>query len=252
MSAEIESPVPKYLQVARVLRDRITKGELRPGDEVPSERVLAEQLGIARYTANRALNILRAEGLVESEQGRGTFVLTPPKLVRRAHNRYSLARATGNNLTPGQRNEIIAAGPMAAPATVAAILDLEEGAEVIGRRRLVHRVGEDSDPVELSTSYFRHELADGTAIAELPNISQGMMAYVEQLTGRRYTAAVDQVAARQATEDEIHLLRLGEDRRCVLVVNHTAYDAQGEPLEVVQSIHPAGSWILEDDYSIDR
>jgi GntR family transcriptional regulator len=140
---------------------------------------------------------------------------------------------------------------MTAPPEVAAILDLDDGAEVVARRRIIHRQGQDDDPVEVSTSYFRTDLAAGTAIEQMPNIREGMLAYVENLTGRRYTTAVDQVSARRATDEEAALLRLGEDR-CVLVISHATYDADGQPLEVVQSLHPAGGWTLEDEYPLDR
>ncbi len=249
MNAAIEPSVPKYVQVARLLRDRITGGELRPGDEVPSERALAEELNVARFTVNRALAILRAEGLVQAEQGRGTFVRTPPMQVRTSHNRYARARATGKNLTAGQRNQIVSAGRAPAPPEVAASLDLEEGAEVIARRRVVFRIDDPDDPVEMSTSYFRLEVAENTPIAELPNITEGMLAFVERTTGRRYTMAVDRLTARHATEDERELLKLSGDL-CVLVNHHITLDEAGIPIEVVESIHPAGRWMFEDEYPI--
>lgn len=74
MGPEIEQVLPKYLQVADHIRGQIVRGELAPGDEVPSEREIAEQWNVSRPTATRALAALRAEGLVEARQGSGTFV----------------------------------------------------------------------------------------------------------------------------------------------------------------------------------
>ena len=51
---EIQEVLPKYLQIAAYIRDQIARGDLKPGDEVPSERELAEMWKVARPTAARA------------------------------------------------------------------------------------------------------------------------------------------------------------------------------------------------------
>jgi DNA-binding transcriptional MocR family regulator len=68
-------------EVAAALRGRITHGELRPGLRLPSERALADQLGVSRVTVVRALTRLRLEGLVVTRHGSGTFVATTDRLV---------------------------------------------------------------------------------------------------------------------------------------------------------------------------
>ncbi|WP_449063581.1 GntR family transcriptional regulator [Planomonospora algeriensis] len=62
-----------YLQVAAIIRRRISDGVIRPGSSVPSEAELQNEFGIARTTARRAVRILRDEGLVYVVQGEGTF-----------------------------------------------------------------------------------------------------------------------------------------------------------------------------------
>jgi DNA-binding GntR family transcriptional regulator len=74
MMVDHDAPDPPYLQVAAVLRARIASGELAPGARVPSISVLMHDFGIARNTARRAVDVLRAEGLVTIRQGWGTFV----------------------------------------------------------------------------------------------------------------------------------------------------------------------------------
>jgi DNA-binding transcriptional MocR family regulator len=68
-------------EVAAALRGRITHGELRPGLRLPSERALAQQLGVSRVTVVRALTRLRLEGLVVTRHGSGTFVAATDRLV---------------------------------------------------------------------------------------------------------------------------------------------------------------------------
>ena len=65
---------PLYRQIAEHLERRISLGELPPGSALPSERKLAEQLGVNRSTVVQAYEELRASGIVESLAGSGTRV----------------------------------------------------------------------------------------------------------------------------------------------------------------------------------
>ena len=66
--------VPRYRQVKELIIRRISNGELRPRDRVPSENELVDSTGVSRMTANRALRELNDEGYVERIAGVGTFV----------------------------------------------------------------------------------------------------------------------------------------------------------------------------------
>ncbi|GAB2859161.1 hypothetical protein GCM10022221_68410 [Actinocorallia aurea] len=63
-----------YLQVADHYRDQIRADELRPGDVLPSLAVLARRHGVSVSVAKTAVGVLRTEGLVIGQQGRGVFV----------------------------------------------------------------------------------------------------------------------------------------------------------------------------------
>ena len=67
-----DAPAWPYQQVAAVLRDRIRKGELGP--RLPSHMQLAQELGVSPMTVQRALRVLKDEGLIYAEPGLGTFV----------------------------------------------------------------------------------------------------------------------------------------------------------------------------------
>jgi GntR family transcriptional repressor for pyruvate dehydrogenase complex len=64
-------------RVAEVLTDEITSGRLSPGDRLPTEIQLVEQLGVSRTVVREAVSRLRNAGLVEPRQGAGVFVLAP-------------------------------------------------------------------------------------------------------------------------------------------------------------------------------
>jgi GntR family transcriptional regulator len=83
--------VTQYLQLASVLRHRITHGELQSGQQLPTVAQLATDYKLARVTVRQAYGVLAREGLITSQRGRGTFVSTLPSsgadpLLRNAIN----------------------------------------------------------------------------------------------------------------------------------------------------------------------
>lgn len=67
----IEAP---YRVLARILRERITSGQIPPGRQIPSQTELEQESGLSRSTIKKALDLLKDEGLIESSPGRGMFV----------------------------------------------------------------------------------------------------------------------------------------------------------------------------------
>jgi GntR family transcriptional repressor for pyruvate dehydrogenase complex len=63
-----------YEQILQQIEDAILKGTLKPGDQLPAERELAQQFGVSRTAVREAVKALREKGLVEAYSGRGTFV----------------------------------------------------------------------------------------------------------------------------------------------------------------------------------
>jgi GntR family transcriptional regulator, transcriptional repressor for pyruvate dehydrogenase complex len=63
-----------YEQIVQQVEDSILKGQLKPGDQLPSERDLAQRFGVSRTAVREAVKALREKGLVEAYSGRGTFV----------------------------------------------------------------------------------------------------------------------------------------------------------------------------------
>jgi len=63
-----------YEQIVEQLEDSILKGVLKPGDQLPPERDLAQRFGVSRTAVREAVKALREKGLVEAYTGRGTFV----------------------------------------------------------------------------------------------------------------------------------------------------------------------------------
>ena len=74
VAAPREAPGP-YDLIAAELRDQITSGQLRPGDQLPTIAALAARHAVAVGTAHRALNLLRQEGFIDVSRGRRATVI---------------------------------------------------------------------------------------------------------------------------------------------------------------------------------
>ena len=74
MTVDHEGDEYVYVQLVPILRARIESGGLPPGRALPSARTLAQQFNASIGTAKKAVELLRAEGLVRTVIGRGIFV----------------------------------------------------------------------------------------------------------------------------------------------------------------------------------
>jgi DNA-binding GntR family transcriptional regulator len=77
MAAHARRRVP-YEEIAADIRAQIASGKLEPGSQIGSLRALRQHYGVAEGTVQSALRMLRDEGLVETFQGRGSYVLRTP------------------------------------------------------------------------------------------------------------------------------------------------------------------------------
>lgn len=246
----------KYQQIADELRAAIHRGDYGPGDALPSESQLRTTYDVSRPTVRHAVAMLRTEGLIDVEHGRGAFVRRRPLMQRHARNRHRHARASGRPLgfdyparhgqTPGMR--ITRTGPVAAPRDVAARMGIDEGSPVFVRERIVFA---DGEPVEISASYFPRDLAAGTQLATDQPLASGVLRYIEDDLGRTYHHIQEELTARMPSVAEAEALRISTALP-VLRMLYSAYDDRGEAIEVVDSLFPSDRHAFVDDFDLDR
>ncbi|MFJ2753589.1 GntR family transcriptional regulator [Streptomyces sp. NPDC087297] len=92
---EFAPDIPRWRQVAQVLRRRIADGMYMPRSRVPSVVQLTAEFGVAAATAQKALRALRAEGLTYTEPGLGSFVTQMPPV-----SQFGLVDAHGSGNSP--------------------------------------------------------------------------------------------------------------------------------------------------------
>ncbi len=237
-----------YRQIADQLRHEILHGELEAGSQLPSERSLMDLYGAARGTVRQAVSLLRAEGLIDVEHGRGAFVRPRPPIRRLAHDRFArrhreagkaafLAELEAEGRTAGI--EVLEVGPQAASGEVADRLNLARGDWVLVRRR---RYLADAEPVELATSYLPWELVKGTPITEPNPGPGGIYARLEDL-GHKLARFSEEVTARMPLPDETRALRLGPGMPVFRLIR-TAFDHRGQAVEVCDTVMAADRYVL--------
>src|SRR3954447_5810711 len=182
---DADGPSP-YRQIAGHLREAIRRGELAPGDKLPSETELIDHYHVARMTVRQAVAELRGEGLVVAEHGRGVFVRSRPPVRRLASDRLPrrhrdagkaafIAEAEGLGRPSVDQIQVSEAPP---PDRVRELLDLPVRARAITRSR---RYLLDGQPVELAISYVPAEIARDTKIAEADPGPGGIYARLEEM-----------------------------------------------------------------------
>lgn len=191
--------------------------------------------------------MLKAEGLLSTEQGRGAFVRPKPHvrlLVTgasfRKHRALGLPGFNAQALEQGQRPEqrIRSVATVGAPAEVAIRLNLDESSPVVVRRRVFLLEGQ---PAALCDSYYPAGWASGTPIEQPERIRGGVYALIEDPEGpirRQIARSVDDLIARMPTHEEAVELGLPPGVPVVRVLR-TVFDSSDLPVEVQDSVMAA-------------
>ncbi len=232
---------PLYEGLAAELRELVAN--LPPGERLPSQPQLMEDLGATLGTLREALKLLEREGLVISRQGRGWFVrendpvkwfaswpesggdpaVTPSDAWSRG------VREQGR--TPDEGD--IEAAILIAEPRIAARLRIEEGAYVGVRRRVRYVDGLINNR---NDTFYPRELFEGTPIALPGDIVPGVITVLEEL-GRGWKTRHDEIFARHATAAEAALfgVEVGEP---MIEVLRTRFDSDQRPVAVTLVVAP--------------
>jgi GntR family histidine utilization transcriptional repressor len=229
---------PMYQQLKDLIIGRISNGELRPADRVPSENELVEAMNVSRMTANRALRELTDEGYVRRVAGRGTFVadFRAGSHVLEVQNIADEIAGRGHEHTC----EVLRQSLQHARGEVARALHVDQGSDVF-HLLLVH--SEDGTPIQVED---RHVVADFA-----PNcLEQDFTATTPSayLTGISPLQEAEQIV--RATQPNAAVRqRLGmTDNEPSLVVMRRTW-SHGRPVTFARLHHPGSRYELTGHYT---
>ncbi|MDG4791046.1 GntR family transcriptional regulator [Micromonospora sp. WMMD1102] len=223
---------PRYRAIADELRRRIAAGAIPAGALIPSESALTAEFHVARGTIREAINVIRSEGLVVTEHGRGTYARPDLPVRRLAYDRYQIK--THDVALPGQlattsgvdKDDQVDAQHQEIPATpkLAQLFGVEPGRMLLERRLLTsaHAV-----PQQLTTSYYLLDMVAGTTVFD-PSREPWPGGHVAQLRllGVIVTKIQELVRTRMPTGEEADALRLPPGAPIIAVTRRTMADVR--------------------------
>lgn len=238
-----ETEQPIYRQIASSLEADIASGKLKEGDKLPSERVMAETLGISRMTARQALRHLTDRGILVTRTGHGTFVGQP--LIQQKLS--TLTGFTEEMERQGRKSSSIVVESDLRPADrpCAAALNLPVGGQVL---RLVRIRLVDGKPVAIETTEIRADIAPG--LLDVADFAHELLYRI-----LRNNFGVNPATAEQTLEASLASPAVGRtleiaEGAAVLKLTRLTFDAKGNPFEYVRSIYRGDSFVMKVDLTL--
>jgi GntR family histidine utilization transcriptional repressor len=235
----MDSRASPYQQVQDWLRDGIRAGRWRAGDQLPTEAQLCAQFGLSRMTVNRALRELQLEGLIQREQGRGSFVAELSRVAAQLELRDLHADVADR----GHHHEAKVLSLRSEPADreAAHALGVAPG-ETLHFVRLLHR--EQGQPLQLEERWVLPARAPGFLEQDFSRRTPtAYLLEVAPLTAAQYQIEAVAASAAQAT-----WLGMEAGGPCLLVqrLSHCA----GGPVSWARLLHPGHRYLLRGSFSV--
>lgn len=251
------SPGSRYREVADLIRQAVRDGRYPRGSLLPKEEQLGDELGVHRAVVNKAMKILKDEGLVYVHMGVGTYVRPLPPMLRKAAVRHSRAHRERGGARGSLASELeqlgyvldnqTTIGPGRPPSDVAEVLSVDpDNDSVIIRARRMYAEGW---PIQIVTTYLPRAIAEGTLMAEHDPGVGGISSRLEE-AGHAQARIVETVEVRPPTPEEARFLRITPDER-VYNVFHRGITSNDQVIKVNIYVLPTYQWLLEYEYSVD-
>ncbi|TDD76720.1 GntR family transcriptional regulator [Actinomadura rubrisoli] len=237
-------PSPRYQEIADTLREKIEHGDLTPGEQLPTEKELANEYDTARNTIRDAIAQLKVLQLLETRPGKGTYVVEKPEVFRvtltpeqktgfsggEGEAWIAEVSKVGRRATASKPNVEIKTGDRAK----ASALRVDSDESLIGRHQQRFITNSDGTPIpwSLQTSYYPFSFVERGATKLLRNedIVEGTVAYLQATLGIKQASYRDGLSVRAPDKVETDFFNLPPGGG-VQVFEHrrTTYDTDGTP-----------------------
>ena len=214
--------VPIYIQIRESLRTEIISGNLKRGEQLPSENELAARYSVSRMTIRQSIEELVDEGLLYRRHGVGTFVAFPH--LQRDHTKLTSFFDKAENEGVKVQAKLLSLEVIPATPKVAEALDIPAGSRVIRVKTLRYA---DGAPITVHDAHIPHKLFPNLVNENLE--VQHLWTLFEK-AGYRVKRAVQRLEAREASEEVAHLMKIKAGAP-VLFKERTVYADDGTPVE---------------------
>lgn len=223
--------MPKYYQLANILRQQIENGDYQPHDAIPSERQLEERYNLSRPTIRQSIDLLARQGYLYRVHGRGTFV-SPPKLQKGMLELTSFSEdMRKRGLKPGHK--ILEFGYVLPDKTTRRHLEIADPQEQVLRIKRL-RYGDDI-PIGLQDSYLSLE-KEQTITREEMGEGGSIYAILQEKYGIFPAEADETLEVTLATRQEADLLQIAEGSP-LLLNERTLWSQDRKAIEYVRILY---------------
>jgi len=221
-----------WTSIRDALSDDIARGDLQPGDRIPTEPELAERFGMGRHSVRRAIGELAKQGKLSVEQGRGTFVGAPQMLHYELGKRTRL-RSSLDGKDVDISRALLSAEITVAPDRVRAALRLNRRAQVAHARRITCA---NEVPIAFGSAF--HGVDRFPAFLERRAVFGSVTQTYRSYGIDDYIRLETTLHSRQARPDEARMLRQHPDLSVTVI---RAVDAlpDGTPISMSEVIWAA-------------
>lgn len=224
---------PLYLQIARVLKQEIMKGDFPVGAQLPTEGELCQRFSVSRYTVRGALGQLRDDGLISSRRGAGTVVIPPPSIGSRNFGAMSIEDLL--HFASGSYIRIEWIKMITVDKALAERTGFEAGDEWLSVRALGYNVGSDI-PLGLADYYIHRDFAGVSRLLE--SHKAPIFPLIEDLFGVRMVEVRQEISAILVPAELASPL-LVEVGSPALEVRHTYKLTNGQIAQLTINTHPS-------------
>lgn len=223
--------VPKYEEIANILRERIQNGEYPADSFMPNQVDLVDEFGVSRMTIKKAINILTMEGLVYSQRGSGTKILNHPFLKDKNLSYLKDYQGLSNDFE--NTNHDLVSEPIQ--------FTVEFPDEVIQERLMVSDSQPvynilrlrilDGEPFILEHTYMPVDLVPGLT---KNHICHSIYSYLKKELGIKFAGAYRTISADKSSAYDEKYLNCGEHDP-ILEIKQVIYQKDGRPIEFSRS-----------------
>ena len=233
------SPLPLYQQLNDVLAGAILQGQLKPGNQLPSENELITLFDVSRYVVRQTLNLLSRQGLIVTRRGRGSFVA--PRKIDKPIDVLQSYHAGMNRAGLEVEVRILTQKIIRASEEVSARLNLKPGTKVLQLDRIAYS---ENTPLNLLSASI--VVGKATEKQLMAFTGGSLYAYLAEACDIHLTSSHNVIEVDFAGAQESRLLNI-QRGGVLLKITGVSCEQDSTPVEYSRVVYPGQNFRFEFD-----
>ncbi|MCJ7624482.1 MAG: GntR family transcriptional regulator [Anaerolineaceae bacterium] len=242
-SIDQKSSEPLYLQLKKKLIEGIISGVYKPGEKLPSERILSEELKISRMTVREALKILNNDGYIYTQVGKGTFV---QDILYKQDTVLTGFTEQMHKINHEVSSKVLEFSLQKVQPNVITMLEIGPNDLAYKLKRIRYA---NKKVLAIETAYIPSDLCIGLEKHDFSK--ESLYSVLRDDYGLKLVLAEQTVIASLAEDDEYRLFDI-QSPDAVLRIKRLTKTNLKQPIEYVESVYRGDSYILHTQLSCEN